>query len=275
MKRCVLLSLSAILLVSGCGSVNEADAEKHTTTVGVCSECGEIQNEEMMKLINEDFKTITETNGSLMEKIADMGVLTGDALFKCFTEADEVADKMSAELKNFLSDIKDESVLSGLRYQIELLDNAIPEKIQSDSAEAVANQTLLYQFYLQQTASSFSYFSDYMDFLSGHTAKPADVMYFTECGEMPKPDSIIYDIQYDSMKVESGVVQYTYLIGNDEKESMLNYNIYLKAIEMNSGLETNINDSTAIVMNSGTMVSAMAAGYDSEKGYILIISFRG
>lgn len=70
------------------------------------------------------------------------------------------------------------------------------------------------------------------------------------------------------------MVQYTYLIGNDDSEAMLNYNIYLKSLDMRTDIKVTINDNTAIITKNGIMISAMTAGYDEEKGYILIVIFK-
>ena len=91
---------------------------------------------------------------------------------------------------------------------------------------------------------------------------------------MTTPDSVIYDITYDSKKTESGVIQYMYILGEDETDAMLNYNAYLKALTLSELLSVDISDNAAYVSKDGTMVSAMMAGNDSEKGYFLIISFQ-
>lgn len=91
---------------------------------------------------------------------------------------------------------------------------------------------------------------------------------------MPTPDSIIYGITYDSEKTDSGVKQFMYLIGNNESDANMNYNIYLSAVEMNESLKVEITDTYAYVTKNGNMVSAMMAGTDSIKGYFLIVSFQ-
>ena len=56
---------------------------------------------------------------------------------------------------------------------------------------------------------------------------------------------------------------------------MLNYNLFLSAIETNTELKVDVSDSMVIVSQDGKMVSVMMAGNDVSIGYFLTVSFQG
>ena len=70
------------------------------------------------------------------------------------------------------------------------------------------------------------------------------------------------------------MVQYMYLLGQDETDASMNYNIYLSAVEMDESLRVSIEDTYCYVLKDQKMASAMMAGNDPVKGFFLIVSFQ-
>lgn len=139
---------------------------------------------------------------------------------------------------------------------------------------AINNQKVLYQLHLKQISSSFSYLSNYMDYLAGNSSKPDSESYFKELPDMPTPDTVMEEIVYDSEKTDSGVKQYMYLIGDTEEDANMNYNAYIVSLGVCDNLSVDITSNIVYVTKNGTMVSAMMAGTDPVKGRFMIVSFQ-
>lgn len=254
-------------------STEVAPSLGHTAKVGVCSHCGEMQNEKLLTLINTDFAKIMDEGRKLFPCIADIPTLDSKEQFKAFQIADSYTQKMQEQYSDIINACSSEEELCFLVYQTKLLDAASPPKISSADAASLANHAVLYQMYLQQISSSFNYLSIEMNRLAGNSVETNTVDFFDEAPEMPTPDSVIFEIAYDSKEVESGVVLYTYLLGEDESTATMNYNIYLSAVDMSDELSVSIEDTYCYISKNDTIVSVMEAGEDDEKGYFLTVSF--
>ena len=259
-----------------CSSCGEeiSPALGHTTKIGACARCGKVQNEMLMTLINTDSAQIMDEGEHLISCLADLSSLDSGAQFKAFQTADDYTAKMKDLFSEMIEACSAEEELDFLVYQIKLLDHACPGRIEKSDAASLAEQTVLYQLFFQQLSSSFHYLSIEMDRLAGNTDAANKVAYFEEVPEMPTPDSVIFDITYDSRKTESGVVQYTYLLGNDATDANMNYNTYLAAVGMVESLQVSVERTYCYVIRNGAMVSAMMAGTDPSKGFFLVVSFQ-
>jgi hypothetical protein len=159
-------------------------------------------------------------------------------------------------------------------FQIRILDHSCPNPIAGKDATSINNQKILYQLHLKQLSSSFTYLSEYMDYLNGNKSKSVEVEFFKEVPEMPTPDTVMCEITYDSEKTNSGVKQYMYLIGDTEENANMNYNAYIVALGIIDGLSVVITSNAVYVNKNGTMVSAMMAGTDHDKGRFMSVSFQ-
>ncbi len=250
------------------------EALGHTAVIGVCSRCGEIGNEELLNMLNTNYEQMTEIGTILFSCLSDVNALDDNMQYENFLKADKYIIKMASIYEKMLMVCMDYEELDTITYQLKLLKNSCPIPISDSDATSLINQKFLYSLYLQQLSSSCSYISESLDYLTGNRKQQATILYFEEVSDMPTPDSIIYGIWYDTTKNDSGNIQYTYLIGDNEIDAMLNYNLYLHAIESGSELKVDISDSMAMIYQNGKMVSVMMAGNDTSKGYFLTISFR-
>lgn len=259
-----------------CSECNETEGNAlgHTTTVGVCRRCEEVQDEVMLEKLNFAFAKTMDEGGTVINLLSNVATLSKNEQYERFVEADSHIRVISDELSEVISSCSSVAELSRLVYQSQLLLNRCPEPISGKDDVSLANQTMLYQLFLQQISSSFSFLSEDMDYLAGNRDFPDGIRYFDELEKMPTPDSVIYGITYDSEKSDAGVKQYMYLIGSNESDANMNYNNYLSAIDLEPTLEYELAESYAIVTKDGNMVSAMMAGTDPQKGYFLIISFQ-
>lgn len=260
-------------ICSKCGAIG-AEALGHTTSIGVCLKCEETQNEELLENINLSFAEIMDDGAKLIDILNGVTSLSPDEQYDSFIAADSYATSMRTKLLNLIDICSGEKDLERMVYQASLLEKNCPEAITGADSVSLKNQTVLYQLFMQQLSSSFSFLSEDMAYLAGTAPMPEQLAFFEEVPEMPRPDSVIYGVTYDSEKSVSGVKQYIYLIGNNESDANLNYNLYLSALESTSELKVSIEDTYSFVTIDGEMVSAMMAGTDSIKGYFLIVSFQ-
>lgn len=262
-----------VVVCSKCGGIIESPLG-HTTTVGVCRRCGKMQNNELVSMLNTNFTQLMSVGDELISCIVDVSAMSKTEQYSQFQHADKYVAQMQQSYEKIVESCKEEDSLNGLVYQICLLQNMCPDPIIKNDEYSLNNQKTLYQLYLQQISSSFNFLSEYMSYLAGNRDMPAGVSYYEEVSDMPTPDSVIYDISYDSEQTDAGVKQYMYLIGDNESVANTNYNIYLSALELSEGLEIKIENPYTYVMKDSQMVSAMMAGNDAQKGYFLIVSFR-
>lgn len=127
--------------------------------------------------------------------------------------------------------------------------------------------------YFQQMASSFSYLSEDMKHISEGEELVPLIAYFDEMAKMPEPDTIIYDVTFSGKETQDGVVKYTYNSGNDSTDAQMNYNLYLIAIGMDSGLTLQFDNAAAYVYDGDEMVSALMAGADDNIGNFFMVTF--
>lgn len=251
------------------------EALGHTSVIGVCSRCGEIGDKELLATLNSNFEQMMEAGTPLFSCLSGIADLDANTQHERYLEADKYTDTMMCIYDKIITICANSEELKPIVYQTNLLKNTCPPPISGSDATALANQGILYQLHLQQLSSSCSYMSEIMGYLSGNGNQPAGIQYFEEVPDMATPDSIIYGISYKSTENAPGNIQYMYLIGDDETDAMLNYNLFISAIELGTGLKVDISDSMAMVFQNGNMVSVMMAGYDSSIGYFLTVSFQG
>ena len=269
-KRNLLILICCLsLLVTACSAQTSLSTDTSPSSASVSQE----SREEKITSITERFSAVMETGDKLFPCINEIAAAQEKDKYGLFQKADAYAAEMDDGLSEIDNLCQDMSEFEFMRYQIRLAQNATPSSIPDSDKTSVANQAVYYQLYLNQLSSSFNYLSEEMKSLRENTASSNQVTYYAEVTEMPTPDSIIYDISFISKKQESGVIQYMYSIGADEYSANMNYNNYIAAIDMCSGLSTNIDSNMTTVLKNGTMVSAMMAGTDNSLGYILIVSF--
>ncbi len=251
------------------------EALGHTSAIGVCSRCGEIGNEELLATLNTNFAQMMEAGTPLFSCLSGVADLDANTQYEQFLEADKYTAAMASIYEEIITVCTDFEELKGIVYQTNLLKSTCPPPISSSDATSLANQGVLYQLYLQQISSSCNYMSESLDYLAGNRDKQVEISYFEEVPNMPTPDSVIYGISYKTTENAVGNIQYMYLIGDNETDAMLNYNLFLSAIETNTELKVDVSDSMVIVSQDGKMVSVMMAGNDSSIGYFLTVSFQG
>lgn len=257
-KRIILLAcLCSMGLMASCGKQSATPANAVEANTNVTEE------------VNSALTEIMNSGKGIMSCLSDM-----DSEYESLKQADKYASSMKSQCLHLIEICQSQKNLQGMLYQTKILENSIPTPIADDDPISINNQKALYQIHLQTISSSFNYFAEYLSYLNGEIECPSGEKYYAEVPEMTTPDSVIYDITYDSKKTESGVIQYMYILGKDETDAMLNYNAYLKALTLSELLSVDISDNAAYVSKDDTMVSAMMAGNDSEKGYFLIISFQ-
>lgn len=256
-----------------CGETT-GEALGHTSSVGVCSRCGMVGNEELLATLNADFEHMMEAGNPLFSCLAGITDLDADKQYSKFLEADQCTKTMLNIYEEIIAACVNSEELNTIAYQTNLLKSTCPPPISGSDAMSLANQGVLYQLYLQQLSSSCRYISEYLNYFAGNGEPPAEITYFAEIPELPTPDTIIYGISYNSTQNAPGNVQYMYLLGDSETDAMLNYNLFLIAIEGNTSLKVDISDSMAMVYQNGNIVSVMMAGNDSSIGYFLAVSFQ-
>lgn len=261
-KACVLL-LCIVLILSACGI---SDDEVENVDEGVY-----MDEEALLEKVNNDYQQIMTIGTKLINELSGM---QPNNEYESLTIADAYAQDMKKYYASLIDTCEKNDNLSGMIFQLQVLEHSCPDPISKRSITSINNQKVLYQLYLKQISSSFSYLSEYMDYLSGNREKPDGEKYFEEVPDMPTPDTVMYEIIYDSEKSDSGVKQYMYLIGDTDEDANMNYNAYIKALGVCKDLEVVINGSTVYVYRKGIMVSAMMAGTDPQKGLFMIVSFK-
>ena len=260
-----------------CSECREITGEAlgHTSAIGVCSRCGEIGNKELLATLNTNFGQMMEAGTPLFSCLSGVTDLDANIQYGQFLEADKHTAAMASVYEEIIAVCTGYEELNGIVYQTNLLKSTCPPPISGSDATFLANQGVLYQLYLQQISSSCSYMSENLDYLAGNRDKQVEITYFEEVPNMPTPDSVIYGISYKSTENASGNIQYMYSIGDNETDAMLNYNLFLSAIETNTELKVDVSDSMVIVSQDGKMVSVMMGGNDVSIGYFLTVSFQG
>lgn len=264
MKRICVLVLCVSMLLSGCGMAqNEQGTDNNINQTE--------SNETVLEKVNADFQQIMTIGTDLMSVLEAM---TTKNEYESLKKADGYVKDMKLLYSDLLAICEKNEDMAGMLFQLKILDHSCPNPIAGKDTTSINNQKILYQLHLKQLSSSFTYMSEYMDYLAGNRSKPDGVAYFKEVAEMPTPDTVMYEITYDSEKTDSGVKQYMYLIGDTEEDANMNYNAYIVALGTIDGLSVEITSNAVYVNKNGSMVSAMMAGTDSQKGRFMIVSFQ-
>lgn len=263
MKKLCFLFLSMAIMLSGCGSLAKISTNNNNT---------QVQNQvDSLEKVNSDFQQVMNIGTNLMSELNNMS--SGNE-YNSLVKADGYVKEMKEYYSDLMNLCDKNEDLTGMMFQLKILDHSCPNQIAGKDATSINNQIILYQLYLKQLSSSFTYLSEYMDYLAGNKSKPYGIEYFKEVAEMPTPDTVMYEIAYDSEKTDSGVKQYMYLIGDTEEDANMNYNAYIVALGTIDGISVEITSNAIYVNKNGSMVSAMMAGTDPQKGRFMIVSFQ-
>jgi len=264
MKRVLVIFFVMTIMLSGCGSSAEKRIFNDNNDI--------IQNQnDSVEKINSDFQQIMTIGTDLISELSNM---PSNDEYKSLVKADGYVKEMKRYYAEMIDLCGENEELAGMSFQLEVLDHSCPNPIGGKDVTSINNQKILYQLHLKQLSSSFSYLSEYMNYLAGNKTKPTGVAYFKEVSDIPTPDTVMYEIQYDSEKIDSGVKQYMYLIGDTEIDANMNYNAYIVALGTIDELSVDITSNAVYVKKNGTMVSAMMAGTDPQKGRFMIVSFQ-
>lgn len=262
MKKICMLLFCLIVILSGCGAVKKDDVNNSNSVV---------QNQiETLEQVNSGFRQIMTIGTDLISELTEM---PSNDEYNSLVKADGYVKEMKKYYLDLMNLCDKNEDLSEMTFQLKILDHSCPNPIVGKDATAIKNQKILYQLHLKQLSSSFTYLSEYMDYLAGKRSKPVGVEYFREVPEMPMPDTVMYEITFDSEKTASGVKQYMYLIGDTEEDANMNYNAYIVALGTVDGFSVEITNNTVYIYKNGTMMSAMMAGTDPQKGRFMIVSF--
>lgn len=259
--------LAVTLTLTACGTniKNESDVSASIENQAVENQIESLEN------VNKDFQEIMRIGTDLMTELSNM---TSNNEYDSLVKADNYVKEMKTYYADLLSLCEENNDLSDMAFQIKVLDHSCPNPIKGNDSTSINNQKVLYQLHLKQISSSFTYLSNYMDYLAGNSSKPNSESYFKELPDMPTPDTVMEEIVYDSEKTDSGVKQYMYLIGNTEEDANMNYNAYIVSLGICDNLSVDITSNVVYVTKNGTMVSAMMAGTDPVKGRFMIVSFQ-
>lgn len=186
--------------------------------------------------------------------------------------AEEYTSLMNDEYQEIIRLCKDDSSYEDISYQAQLLSHIIPMSISNDET-SIDNAEILYQMYFQQLSSSFSYFAEDTERINNNEPLTKRTTFFEAVPEMARPDTIIYGISAFDEKTEDGVLKYTYKLGENATDAQMNYNLYLIALGMDTGLTLQFDGATTYVYDGKDMVSAIMAGEDTEIGNYFMVSF--
>lgn len=266
-----LICVTAFFVLTACGKSTSANIQENSSMgTNVDTQAVEQQISSLEK-VNKEFEDIMRIRDELVNELSTM---SSDDEYNSLVKADQYVKEMRGYYADLLQLCNDNEDLKDMAFQIKVLDHSCPDPISNNDSVAINNQKTLYQLHLKQISSSFTYLSSYMHYLAGNASKPNPEMYYSEVPEMPKPDTVMNEITYDSEKTDSGVKQYMYLIGSTEEDANMNYNAYIIALGICDGLAVEITSNAVYVMKNGTMVSAMMAGTDPIKGRFMIVSFQ-
>lgn len=262
MKKIILITIGVLFALTGCGISSQTNTTNNE----------QIQNQvDSLEKVNIDFQQIMNIGTDLMSELNNLSL--GNE-YNSLVKSDGYVKEMKEYYSDLLNLCDKNEDFAGMMFQLKILDHSCPNPIAGKDVTSINNQKILYQLHLKQLSSSFTYLSEYMDYLAGNKSKPDGVGYFKEVAEMPTPDTVMYEITYDSEKTDSGVKQYMYLIGDTEEDANMNYNAYIVALGTIDGLTVEITSNAVYVYKNGSMVSAMMAGTDSQKGRFMIVSFQ-
>lgn len=263
MKKLWIVLLGLTMIFSGCGSSSGTNIN-HSNT--------QVQNQvDSLEKVNSGFQHVMNIGADLL---SELNSISPDNEYNSLVKADGYVKEMKGYYSDLLNLCDENEDFGGMIFQLKILDHSCPNPIGGKDATSINNQKILYKLHLKQLASSLNFLSEYMDYLAGNRTKPDGVKYFMEVTEMPTPDTVMYEITYDSEKTDSGVKQYLYLTGDTGEDANMNFNAYIVALSTIDGLSVEITDNTVYINKDGSMVSAMMAGTDPQKGRFMIVSFQ-
>lgn len=219
------------------------------------------------------FERIESSGANLLSCFEDYLKMNSSAKYATVKKAEEYTKIMESEYDDIIEHYQDYAQLENIVYQVRLLKNLIPQPI-DNTEQALNNAAVLYQLYFQQISSSFSIIaSNINDIEKGQNISHV-VGYYDELNNMPMPDTMIKGIDFLSKVKEDGIIKYTYISDKDNTNAQLNYNLFLIAVGMDTGLSLKFDENAAYVYKESTMVSAIMAGNDAELGNFFMVSFQ-
>ena len=258
MRKIVLL-LSCVLIIV---VMNGCSAKKDVSSDSIVGDDAIIQQ-------IEEVESVGYALFDCFDGFADMD---STSKYKVVKNAEKLTASMNSELDDIISKCKEDEKYVNIVFQVRMIQNLIPQPVSSDD-QSLNNAAVLYQLFFQQLSSSFTLMSNDLNAISENRPIQNYIEYFDEMEKIPVPNTIIAGIDFDSKVEESNTVKYTYLTGRDDTDAQLNYNLYLVAIGMDSGLSLKFDGAAAYVYEGSKLVSAVMAGSDSELGNFFIVSF--
>ena len=187
-------------------------------------------------------------------------------------KAESYTALMNDEYQGIIEYCNENASYADISYQTQLLAHLIPMPI-TDDKQSIDNAEVLYQMYFQQLSSSFSYFAEDTEHINNNEPLTKRTAFFECVPQIAKPDTIIYGISAFDEQTEDGVIKYTYKSGENAADAQMNYNLYLIALGMDTGLTLQFDGAAAYVYDGNNMVSAIMAGEDEQIGNFFMISF--
>lgn len=215
---------------------------------------------------------VQELGSTLFDIFNNFDSLNYNEKYNRIKEAEEYTSLMNDEYQEIIKLCKDDSSYTDISYQTQLLSHIIPMSISNDKT-SIDNAEILYQMYFQQLSSSFSYFAEDTERIKNNEPLTKRTAFFEAVPQMARPDTIIHGISAFDEKTEDGVLKYTYKSGENAANAQMNYNLYLIALGMDTGLTLQFDGADAYVYEGKNMVSAIMAGEDAEIGNFFILSF--
>ena len=263
-KTILLVLLFLTIVITGCTTKQQTPIDNDSTQLhDINATLAEIED----ALIN------IETEGdSLVSYFQNYLELDNESKLKVVQSAETSNEKLRCEYDRILALTNDVEPLQNISYQIRLLRNLIPQPVTND-LKSLNNAVVLYQLYFQQLSSSFSIIASNIDDIGKEQNISYSVGYYYELKNMPMPDTMIMGIEFSSKVKENGIIKYTYISDKDNTNAQLNYNLYLVAVGMDTGLSLKFDGAAAYVYKENTMVSAIMAGNDAKLGNFFMVSF--
>lgn len=264
MKKIIVSLTFIVFLVSCIGCANTQVSSSVSTALK--------DNTNTIDTFISSFEQIENIGDDLFSCLDGYKNMNPSAKYEAVKKAETYTKMMESEYDDFIDHYQGNSQLENIVYQIRLLKNLIPQPIDS-TEQALNNAAVLYQLYFQQISSSFSIIASNIDDIEKEQDVSYSVGYYDELKNMPMPDTIIMGIEFSSKVKEDGIIKYTYISDKDNTNAQLNYNLFLIAVGMDTGLSLTFDGTAAYVYKENTMVSAIMAGNDDELGNFFMVSF--
>lgn len=262
MKRIVLAVFIAFMCLNMTGC-------SHTQPNPSVNSQTEVSNEDSVFDISDSISIIIDNGNQIVQSVENINDMDQAKQFDRLCQAERYAAVISDEISDVLERYDGNREVQNVIYQLKLIQHITPQTIKNDST-SIKNAIVLYQMYLQQLSSSFSLISVYTDPNNNSTDSGKEV--FAENSQMPIPSSIIFGISFIDSLSEDDVIKYTFNSG-DDLDAMMNYNLYLIALGMDTGLTLSFDGSAVYIYDGSNMVSVIMAGNDAEIGNFFFVSF--